>query len=949
MIMDICHRRPRRSRRSPIQFKWILLVALVLAGFSLAMPREATAHAEYDHSDPPANAVLPVSPSQVSIWFTERLERAGSNAQIYDQDGKQVQGVTTGPGDGPTAMIVKLPPNLPNGTYSVVWETLSADDGHPAQGYFAFTVGTAANVQTVIPPAATTSTAAPQWLRATSRWAALLGLALAVAVWPIWLLVIRFGVSPALTEQDAIVARIRRYAAAALLLALVGNLFALAVQAADLPSGGYWHNLWTVVAHTRYGRLWIARIVLLALYAVGLAFVAWWWPRRRPWRTGIVALLALALPIPLSLISHASAENVGRTTAIAIDYLHVLGASFWVGGVFLLVLVLTPLVMQLDNVTRNAVLRRILPRFSAVALAAWAVMGLSGLYAAWLHVGNLTGLTTTAYGKALLLKQLVLLPLLVLGAFNLLIVTRKLRQAKPEQPSQEPGRWARHFRAAIIAEAILMVVLMLVIGQLISLPPARTVLTEQGGGIHLDLQAQASDRTGTLTITPGATGPNHLRLELSGATLPAGTESVIRVSLPSQQIGEQELTLTRAAGNAFEGHSSSLSIAGDWSITAIVRKIGEFQWQSTTSVTIGKEPPASKAPGPAWHFSTGGLAGIILIVLAIFGFVISWRAGRTRLRKESAGLAACALVLGALLLLQARTTAKTVAQAPVADPAVIARGKEVYQANCVACHGVTGQGNGPAAAGLNPPPADFTSPVHKNHRTSDLVLWVTDGVENSAMPPFKDQLTAQQIEDAVAYIQTFGTSSTGTPVAVNAPPPSECTVDPVQPEDLMPGAGTVGPLPTPPSNVGPGAFAWPQGIAASSEEVAGVTETVRQFVACTNAGDYSRILGLYTTRYIKPQFAAANAEGRQQAIDLAKQPPVTVEADSREYIQEIRDVRQLADGRVGAYVVTQDPVNHPHTVQVVLIMEKVGDRWLIDEIHQDTRAQPLASPSPASV
>ncbi|HET8524908.1 MAG TPA: copper resistance protein CopC, partial [Thermomicrobiales bacterium] len=446
----------------------LVLFTAVFACLTLASPHQASAHAEYDHSDPPANAVLPVSPGQVSIWFTERLERSGTTAQLYDQDGKQVPGVTTAPGDGPKAMIVKLPPNLPNGTYSVVWETLSADDGHPAQGYFAFTVGTEANVATVIPPAAATSTSAPQWLRATSRWIALLGLALAVAVWPIWLLVLRFGVSPASNDGHEVIPQIRRYAVAAILLAVAGNLFALAVQAADLPSGGYWHNLWTVVAHTRYGRLWIARIVLLALYTVGLAFVAWWWPRRKPWRSAIVVLLALALPLPFSLISHASAENVGRTTAIAIDYLHVLGASLWVGGVFLLVAVLTPVVMQFDRENRAIVLRRILPRFSAVALAAWGVMGLSGLYAAWLHVGNLTGLTTTSYGKALLLKQLVLLPLLALGAFNLLIVTRKLRQGQTESASPESSRWARHFRVAIIAESVLMVVLMLVIGQLIS-------------------------------------------------------------------------------------------------------------------------------------------------------------------------------------------------------------------------------------------------------------------------------------------------------------------------------------------------------------------------------------------------------------------------------------------------------------------------------------------------
>jgi methionine-rich copper-binding protein CopC len=210
----------RRRRYRIARVRWLLLFAAIFVCLTLAAPHRVSAHAEYDHSDPPANAVVPVSPNQISIWFTERLERSGSGAQLYDQDGKQVQSVTSGPGEGPKAMIVKLPRNLPNGTYSVVWETLSADDGHPAQGYFAFTVGTEANVQMVVPPATAASTSAPQWLRTTSRWIALLGLALAVAVWPIWLLVIRFGVSPAVHDSQAITARIHRYAVAALLLAL---------------------------------------------------------------------------------------------------------------------------------------------------------------------------------------------------------------------------------------------------------------------------------------------------------------------------------------------------------------------------------------------------------------------------------------------------------------------------------------------------------------------------------------------------------------------------------------------------------------------------------------------------------------------------------------------------------------------------------------------------------
>lgn len=918
-----------------------LLLAISLIFFVALAPRTVLAHAQLDTSDPPANAILPASPEAITLTFTERLEHSGTNARLFNQDGEEVGGASYRPGAGAKELILEVPPDLPNGTYSVVWQTLSIDDGHPAQGYFAFTIGTEADVQIVVPPATTSTGQAPPWLRTASRWAALLGLALAAALWPVWLLVLRPGISPAWRAGPELTRRARRYADAVIVAALLANLFALGVQAADLPSGGYVENVRTTLLDTRYGELWALRIALLFGYAAALAIAPWWRPRSRPWRMAAAALLALSLPLPFSLIAHASAETAGRTAAIAIDYLHLTGAGLWVGGVFLLAAVLGPTLPGIGKEPRRAVLIRTIPRFSTVALGVLSIVGISGLYAAWLHVGNLNGLTDTSYGRWLIVKLAILLPLLAFGAFNMLVVTRRVNAPSTD----EAARWSRRFRIAVTVEAVVMILLFVAIGRLTSLQPARSTLAAEGGAIVRELDANG--RAGTLTLTPGTTGPNHYRIELAGDTLPADTEAVLRLTLAGQDLGQQEIELTRAAGNAFEGHGSELSIAGDWSITAIVRKIGEFQWQATDSVTVGGEPAPSREPGPAWHFGQESLAGIALIVAAVVGFGVAWNAGRSRLRRESAILAGAALALGVLLLLQARVDPADAERDDVAlaavDEEALVRGEAVYQANCASCHGAGGQGDGPAATGLNPPPADLTSPLHRSHRPEDLAHWVANGVPGSAMPPFGDTLSDAEIADVVAYVQSLSAASAAEAPNIIRPDPSECQVEPVHPRELFPtgsppagDAGTSAPA-------GSNTFSWPQGEPAGPGETAGITATVREFVACASAGDYPRRLALYTTDYIAPQFATLDEAGRQAAIDLADTPPTPAPEDQRGWIQSISEVRRLADGRVAAHVVTADPVGHPHLVEVILVFAPVGDRWLIDEIHQVTST---ATPAP---
>lgn len=118
------------------------LLALIGALFTLA--GVAIGHADYERSDPAADALLDTAPVRVQIWFTQELfRRAGENKiEVYSADGARVDldDLVIDDDDRKLA-TVSLPPALPDGVYTVRWQSLSAEDGHDGSGEFSFTVG----------------------------------------------------------------------------------------------------------------------------------------------------------------------------------------------------------------------------------------------------------------------------------------------------------------------------------------------------------------------------------------------------------------------------------------------------------------------------------------------------------------------------------------------------------------------------------------------------------------------------------------------------------------------------------------------------------------------------------------------------------------------------------------------------------------------------------------
>lgn len=92
--------------------------------------------------------------------------------------------------------------------------------------------------------------------------------------------------------------------------------------------------------------------------------------------------------------------------------------------------------------------------------------------------------------------------------------------------------------------------------------------------------------------------------------------------------------------------------------------------------------------------------------------------------------------------------------APKSAPDV-ARGAALYQEQCVACHGVAGHGDGPAAAQLDPPPIAFTDPGRARSRSLySLYEAISQGVAGTAMPGFSS-LSAEDRWALSFYIGTL--------------------------------------------------------------------------------------------------------------------------------------------------------------------------------------------------
>ncbi|MYY12564.1 hypothetical protein GT204_27590 [Streptomyces sp. SID4919] len=121
------------------RFRSLLLLFLLATGAVLTGAPPASAHAALTGSVPERGSVVDSAPEQVSITFSEKVALADNSLRVLDPKGERVD---TGPTSeqGEAGYSVALKPELPDGTFTVTYQVVSADS-HPVTGAFTFSVG----------------------------------------------------------------------------------------------------------------------------------------------------------------------------------------------------------------------------------------------------------------------------------------------------------------------------------------------------------------------------------------------------------------------------------------------------------------------------------------------------------------------------------------------------------------------------------------------------------------------------------------------------------------------------------------------------------------------------------------------------------------------------------------------------------------------------------------
>lgn len=604
-------------RRRARQCAGLAAAFLLAAGLLAVAGSPAAAHANLVGTNPSSGAELDAPPDEVRLRFSERVTVAPEGVTLRDSAGAVVdtEPAVVAPED-PTAVLLPIPPDLPDGSYVVSFRVVSADS-HPVGGALVFGVGVAAGSLDDVE--LDTEDSAVAGVFAAARWTSYAGLALLAG---------GLGVFGLCWPGGWANRRARRVVLAGWLASLAGGVAVLLLQgpysAGRSLAGVTDPELLSATLATDYGQYVVARLGLVAV-AAGLLLVATR-PQWRPVRVAGAAAVAVGLPVTWIGTGHANTSD-NPLDAVA-ELVHLIAMTSWFGGLALLAICLLP--------RRSTVPAEQVPgavrRFSLLATGAVVTLLVTGTYIAWRRVGGLESLLGTDYGRLLAFKLAAMGVLLWLGAMSRSVVQR--RYAQPAEPPPEPAETTRASRSqrraakaaqeqvgtarrelhqSVRLEVGAGIAVLAVASVLVATPPGVVVqagetLAQEYGPVQEEVPlTEAAPGAGVkVLVDPAWVGENRLvvevlrAIEVQGDSLPnpvrtprpIGTSGPqvsgpqvrdfieqpwdvpeVRAAfvLPAGGLGPLPVELTRIGPGAYQALDTQLPVAGDWQLELTVR------------------------------------------------------------------------------------------------------------------------------------------------------------------------------------------------------------------------------------------------------------------------------------------------------------------------------------------------------------------------------------------
>ncbi len=549
-------------------------VAVVIV-LTVAWASPAAAHAELQSTEPIGGAVLEQAPQQVTLSFSEAVVASADSIRVYDGDGDRLDIGRPAHPEGRSSDVAASLPALDDGAYIVTWRVISADS-HPVHGAFTFRVGDA--------PAGDTQALLQQLLNADGG-SRSVGVAFGIVRFAAFAALIALvgGVAFLLVLWPAGLARTRRILGGAWVAALATTAAGICLQAVYVTSrplgDALRASLIADVLDTRFGRAWLARIVLLVAAGPLLWLLTRADARRRTLLAVPLGVIAAAILVTPGIAGHPGADAPAALT-VATDALHLGAVSFWLAGLALLTFVV------LRERGEPAELVAVVRRFSPAAFTAVAVILATGLFQGWRQSRSVDAVTDTTYGRLLLIKLALFTGMVGLAALSRAWVRR--RSVGEVAVSRGPGAVAasppvEQLRRTVGGEALIAVVVLAVTALLVNTVPARTALAQP-----FSTELHTDEVLIDVTVDPAKAGPVDIHAyTLTHAGAVTETEELtIELSLPGRDIGPLPVPLQRAGPGHYAAYGFDIPIPGVWQLDVIARTSDIHQETATTTVRI---------------------------------------------------------------------------------------------------------------------------------------------------------------------------------------------------------------------------------------------------------------------------------------------------------------------------------------------------------------------------
>lgn len=556
----------------------VFLLVLVATLAVVVPARPAAAHAVLRAADPQDRQVMPEAPARVLLRFSEAVAVSATSVRVLDHHGDTVVGRGAAHVPGDDSQVELRLPDLEHGTYVVAWRVVSADS-HPAVGAFSFRVGDATDDFHV----GANLLAVPEGNRTV-------GMAFGVARFTLFSSIILLVGSVAFLTfvwPDGRARRgPRRLVAAAWLLAVVATVAAAGLQGAYASGGGLSDVTSTTVLTdmlgSRYGDASGARLVLLLDAAVLVLVLRARAGKKQQLPTPrvprpVVMAAALTLLVTVSWVGHASTGRfVGA--ALVLDVVHLAAVSVWLGGLVTLV----SFVLRRGDHELEAT-EAVVRRFSNVAFAAVVVIVVTGSLQSWRQLDGVGELTSTTFGRLLLVKIVLVAAMLVAARFSRRLVRRPLA-APAVALSLGPGAVARtmsdpvpRLRRWVAAEVAIAVVVIAVTTALVNAVPARSASEVAGPALPFSADLVKQGVKISVTLEPARTGLDDLHvyvISAEGRALDA-LEVSASLRLPAGDTGPINVPLVENAPGHWSAFGFPIPIAGTWQleVAALVTEI----------------------------------------------------------------------------------------------------------------------------------------------------------------------------------------------------------------------------------------------------------------------------------------------------------------------------------------------------------------------------------------